>query len=206
MKLKVCGNTNQENINEFMEIAPDYLGFIFYPNSKRYVGNDKSFVQYISSLTASQKVGVFVNAPFDIVGTLVKDYQLDMVQLHGNESVEYCRQIAQIIPVIKAFGVQSGFDFESIQYYTDSCKYFLFDTVTPDYGGSGKMFDWSLLDSYKSSTPFFLSGGIGMEHIPALKSFKHNSFVGIDVNSRFELSPGIKNINYLKKFVYELQN
>jgi phosphoribosylanthranilate isomerase len=206
MKLKVCGNANVENLSGLLELQPDYVGFIFHPPSVRYMGNDAAFIHYIATISNTQKVGVFVNADASEIAARTEACKLDMVQLHGDESPEFCLQIAATIPVIKAFGISEGFDFNSLQAYRDSCAYFLFDTATALHGGSGKTFDWTLLSRYRLDTPFFLSGGISAGHTAVLKSIPHPALAGIDVNSRFELSPGIKNIPDLKTFFHEIRN
>jgi len=189
-----------------MDLAPDYLGYIFYPGSPRHIGNNENIRRFITTQSAVQKIGVFVNAPMIDVLLLAKDYRLDLVQLHGSESPAYCRTVSRTIPVIKAFGISGRFDFNLTAGYQDSCRYFLFDTACTGYGGSGRGFDWSLLQQYKGATPFFLSGGIGPEHAPVIQSIRHHLLIGIDVNSRFESAPGIKNIQHLKTFSHALRN
>lgn len=194
MNLKVCGLKDPENIKQVAELKPDYMGFIFYPESKRFAGED--FVMpFISS--DIKKVGVFVNASATYIIDKVDKYKLDLIQLHGDEKPEFCEVLNHLIPVVKAFGVDESFDFKLLDSYKNCCSYFLFDTKTSEYGGSGKQFDWTLLKGYDNSTPFFLSGGIGLEEIKKLKIGKLKNY-GIDVNSRFEIEPGIKDIDKLK--------
>lgn len=206
MRLKVCGNANIKNLSELLELQPDYAGFIFYHSSKRYMGDNAALMHYISTIENTGKVGVFVNAGAGEIVEGAEACRLDMVQLHGHESPEFCKQITGAIPVIKAFGISDGFDFDSLRSYQDSCNYFLFDTSTSQFGGSGKAFDWALLSRYQLDTPFFISGGIRAAHAPALKTLAHPMLAGIDLNSRFELSPGIKDITRLKTFIHEIRN
>lgn len=206
MKLKVCGNTNPENMQRLIELNPDYLGFIFYPGSKRFIGYDENIRRFVASVDEVKKTGVFVNTTLEKVKTCIAAYKLDLVQLHGTESPEYCKELSKSIPVIKAFGISPDFDFATTIAYENNCSYFLFDTACPEYGGSGITFDWSVLQRYRGVTPFFLSGGIGMVHLPVIQSMQHPSLMGVDVNSRFEITPGIKNINRLKTFIHALRN
>lgn len=195
MLLKVCGLKDPENIKQVAALKPDYMGFIFYPQSKRFVGDD--FVMPTISPDI-KKVGVFVNANSRYIIDKVDEYKLDLIQLHGDEKPEFCEVLNHIVPVIKAFGVDETFDFEKLVSYKTKCTYFLFDTKTMEYGGSGKQFDWNLLGKYNNSVPYFLSGGIGFEEIEKVQSSKCKVY-GTDVNSMFEIEPGIKDIEKLKK-------
>jgi phosphoribosylanthranilate isomerase len=206
MRLKICGLKYKDNIEQVAALRPDYMGFIFYPQSKRFVGDDFVMPEISSDI---KKVGVFVNADFDYVFHTVIKYKLDLVQLHGDEDAYYCEDIAINfsqnestinVKIIKAFGVDDNFHFDSLVPYKNFCDYFLFDTKTKDYGGSGHQFDWNVLKKYNNSKPFFLSGGIGLEeikNIPKLKLQIH----AIDVNSKFEIEPGLKNIETIKELV-----
>jgi len=206
MKIKVCGNNDLNNLIEVSALIPDMLGFIFYKHSKRYVGRNTALMRVISSMKSIQKIGVFVNAEEDEIYKTTDAYGLDGVQLHGNESPEFCKSISAKTPVIKVFGISDAFSFEVVDAYKNACSYVLFDTATIQYGGSGKTFGWTLLDQYNGDTPFILSGGIDATHSAAIKSISHPSFAGIDVNSRFEISPGIKNTINLKAFFNEIRN
>lgn len=206
MKIKVCGNIDLNNLLEVLALSPDMLGFIFYKHSKRYIGGDTALMRVIASLKSIKKIGVFVNAEEDEIHATTDAYRLDAVQLHGNESPEFCKNISSNTPVIKAFGICNAFNFEIVDAYKDVSSYFLFDTATIQYGGSGETFDWSLLDQYNGNTPFLLSGGIDATHRAAIKSISHPAFAGIDVNSKFEISPGIKNTSNLKTFIHEIRN
>jgi phosphoribosylanthranilate isomerase len=198
MKLKVCGLRDIENIKQVAALQPDYMGFIFYERSKRFVGNDFIIPSISSEI---KKVGVFVNSPIDYGIEKIKRYKLDYVQLHGDESAEYCASMSSHVKVIKAFGIDDNFDFKTVEPYKKYCNYFLFDTKTTDYGGSGMQFNWNVLEKYDNQIPFFLSGGIGLKEIEQLKIKKLNIYA-VDVNSKFELEPGIKDIERLKKIKY----
>ena len=193
MKLKVCGLKDRENILQVLECKPDYIGFIFYEKSQRYAGElDANFVQSISSV---KKVGIFVNETEIKILDYVARYGLDYVQLHGDETPEFCSVLQTNIPVIKAFQINNEFDFSSLNEYNDVCTYFLFDSKSERYGGSGKTFDWKKLEGYKMNKPYFLSGGLSLENMEEVKNL--NAYC-LDVNSHFESSQGIKDVNKLK--------
>jgi len=198
-KLKICGMKVPANISEVKDLAPDYLGFIFYKGSKRYIADLDS--AEISMLSPNIKTtGVFVNQEFEEVKQAITDYQLKAVQLHGNESPPFCKALLGKAEVIKAFGIDADFDFDTLKDYEDAVDYFLFDTQTPEHGGSGKTFSWQLLERYKLNKPYFLSGGIGLESVALLQEITDSRLYAIDVNSRFETAPGLKNIEELSKF------
>jgi phosphoribosylanthranilate isomerase len=198
MKIKVCGMRTPENIDTLMGLNPDYMGLIFYAKSPRYVAGLST--DYLQSLpSAVLKTGVFVNEDVKIIGGLIEQYQLNAVQLHGNESADTCQQLRIKATVIKAFGVDAKFDFSQLNAYTESVDYFLFDTKTDAHGGSGKTFDWEVLSNYKLDVPFFLSGGLSLENLENIKHIKHPAFYGVDLNSRFETEPGIKDIDKLRE-------
>ena len=198
MKLKICGMKDADNIKEVAKLSPDFMGFIFYSGSKRFVGNDFIMPEMPAEI---KKVGVFLNDSVENILVKVKKYKLDVVQLHGDESSDLCRQMQKNVAVIKAFGIDEHFDFSLLNGYEDCCDYFLFDTKTKEYGGSGKSFDKNILKNYKSSKPYFISGGI--DSIPVLNTQYPIPF-SIDVNSKFETSPGLKDINKLKILKDEL--
>lgn len=195
MKLKICGLKDPGNIKQVAGLKPDYIGFIFYSESKRFVGDDFEMPLISNEI---KKVGVFVNAKADYIIDKIDQYKLDLIQLHGNENPDFCEVLNHIIPVIKAFGIDESFDFNSTSPYKDCCSCFLFDTKTDQYGGSGKLFDWNVLEKYDNKVPFFLSGGIGLDEIEKLKIKKLNIYA-VDVNSKFETMPGMKDIEKLKK-------
>ena len=216
MKLKVCGM--KYNPEEVAQLQPDYLGFIFWEPSTRY------FEGEIPELPKSiKKVGVFVNASVEEVLEKVKEHQLDAVQFHGQESPEYCQKLrhAELVSasqenetpkqvrgdkleIIKVFSIKDDFDFSILKAYEDVCDYFLFDTKGKLPGGNGYTFDWSILKDYPSTKPYFLSGGIGLDSTEILEDFLASPAsqycYAIDVNSKFETEPGLKNIEALKKF------
>jgi phosphoribosylanthranilate isomerase len=189
-------------------LQPDYLGFIFYRGSKRFVdGLTPSFVKNLP--TGIRRTGVFVNEELDKVAQLAVLYGLNAVQLHGQEPVKYCIALKGLladtdVALIKAFGVDEQFDFDTLNAYANVADYFLFDTQTPNHGGSGKVFNWSLLENYKLNKPYFLSGGIGPDSIEQLKQINDSRLYAIDINSRFELAPGLKDIDKLNDFKHKL--
>ena len=208
MKIKVCGNTDLDQIKELDELGIDYAGMIFYPQSTRYIF-EKINGQKIKDLNlALTKVGVFVNASEEEIMHQVEQFGLDMVQLHGDETASFCNRISDHIKVIKAFRIK---DFETnidwlVQEYEEVCDYYLFDKGSAGlYGGTGQKFNWNLLEKSNIGKPFFLSGGICREDVAALKNFNHPFFYGVDVNSRFETKPGIKDMELIKEFVNHLK-
>ncbi|MFC4222175.1 phosphoribosylanthranilate isomerase [Flagellimonas marina] len=224
MKLKICGM--HHNPTDVAQLQPDYLGFIFWEPSSRY------FKGVMPQLPKSiKKVGVFVDATVEEVLEKVAQYHLDTVQLHGKESPEYCLELKEnflsfraqsrkkkVVPldgvsttldltnleIIKVFSIKDDFDFSVLKDYENVCDFFLFDTKGKLPGGNGYTFDWSILENYASTKPFFLSGGIGLESLEKLKEFIKSPAskycYAIDVNSRFETEPGLKNIKQLKVF------
>ena len=204
MKLKVCGMRSSKNIINLARIMPDYMGFIFWENSKRFVSN----------LTPDlgepvKKVGVFVNASLEYIKDCIEAHKLKAVQLHGNESPEQCGELAEVdVEVIKAFSIQRESDFSQTVVYESVCDYFLFDTKGELPGGNGLHFDWTVLKDYPSKKPFFLSGGIGPNDCLAIASIiKLNlPLYAIDVNSKFEIEPGFKNIQSIKEFKSKLND
>lgn len=200
MKIKVCGMRNSENIQSLLALKPDFVGFIFYAKSKRFVGD---FPQ-IDFPKEIKKVGVFVNETIEEIERIVLKHQLNAVQLHGNESPEYCKALLRIgnqqIEILKAFSVDDDFDFSETEPYQAVCDYLLFDTKGKDYGGNGIKFNWDVLQKYKGKIPFLLSGGISKNDVFDIKNFKHYAFAGVDINSGFETEPALKNINEIKEF------
>lgn len=198
MLVKVCGL--RDNINEVLALNPDFAGLIFYPKSPRYVAKSQD-VDLKQKLNGINKVGVFVNEDYNTIVTLIDEYNLDYVQLHGNESIDFCKQMRKIIPVIKAFGVSSAVDVESVNQYAEYVDYLLLDTKTASYGGSGIKFDWNILSTVKIGQKFLLSGGISLVDIPTIKNLNINNLVGVDLNSKFEISPTLKNIEQLTQAI-----
>lgn len=225
MKLKVCGMKYVENIQEVAGLQPDYLGFIFYEKSKR------NFEGIIPELPKGiKKTGVFVNEMLEIVISMVEEYRLEAIQLHGDESVVYIeelrKQLAErkalfteenkqikkkknqhyisenTVEVLKVFGIKDAFDFDVLKPYLEVVDFFLFDTKGKERGGNGTKFDWRVLENYPFDKPFFLSGGIGVTDVKELQELSNSELpiYALDVNSKFESAPGKKNIEELKKF------
>ena len=201
-KLKICGMKFQENILEVAALQPDYLGFIFYDKSARFFDGE------IPKLPKEiKKVGVFVNASLEYIRARIEKYDLQAVQLHGSESPEFCavlqHQFSEI-EIIKVFSIKEEFDFKVLQAFENVCDYFLFDTKGKLPGGNGYTFNWEVLKNYSSTKPYFLSGGIGFDAVEKIVNFLKEDaskycYV-IDVNSKFELEPGLKNSKTLKAF------
>lgn len=201
LKLKVCGMRDPENIAALSQIQPDYIGFIFYEPSKRFVGETFMFFDLDPNI---QRVGVFVDASEEYIMKKTVKYFLNAVQLHGNESVELCQNLhARGVSVIKVFSVGESFDFNLLEPYKPYVDFFLFDTKGKEHGGNGVTFDWSVLRNYDGEKPFFLSGGIGLEEITQIAAFDWAglNLYALDVNSRFETAPGFKNIELLQKMI-----
>ena len=204
-----------KNILELDELRMiDWMGFIFYPKSPRYVSEKPSYLP-----VNSKRIGVFVNAESQEVLRKVNEFQLDGIQLHGEETPDYCTFLKTEHPtifLIKAFSINRSnllqnksnvwgdTPFSMTKAYEGVCDYFLFDAASPSKGGSGKSFDWHILEHYLGSTPFFLSGGIGPDSLSALRSFSHPALAGYDLNSRFEMRPGIKDTAKIKDFLKDL--
>jgi phosphoribosylanthranilate isomerase len=202
--IKVCGMREPSNIKKLVALNLDYIGFIFYPKSKRFI-DDSNAEEILKQVPNHiKKVGVFVNEDLENVIRRIKLYGLDLVQLHGEESPEYCMALKESqVEIIKAFGVDNDFDFSVTSPYENACDYFLFDTKSANHGGTGIRFDWSILKSYNHVKPFFLSGGIGsgdQSDIKFLQSLELNLFA-LDLNSKFEISPGMKDIGLLSEFL-----
>ncbi|MCL6294298.1 tryptophan synthase subunit beta [Gaetbulibacter sp. 2012CJ34-3] len=201
MKLKVCGMKYQDNIEHVAALQPDYLGFIFYEKSARHFDTE-----CILDLPKSiKKTGVFVDADIDFVIEKINKHNLQAVQLHGKESSKYCKQLkSESVEIIKVFSIKDEFDFSVLNPYEGIVDYFLFDTKGKLPGGNGYTFDWNVLNNYPSTTPFLLSGGIGLNQIDDIKKFQRSKAskycYALDVNSKFEIEPGLKNIEDIKKF------
>ncbi len=206
IKLKICGMKYPDNILEVGSLLPDYMGFIFWEKSARY------FDGIIPELPKTiQKVGVFVNESTEVILTKTQKYDLQAIQLHGNESVEFCselkKQLSNKIEIIKVFSADENFDFEVIKPFEPVCHYFLFDTKGKLPGGNGTTFDWSILKKYPSKKPFFLSGGIGINELNAIEEIAKTNLpiYGVDVNSKFEIEPGLKNKNLFSNFIRKFE-
>ena len=201
MIIKVCGLTQEKQVLQLDELdSVAWLGSIFYAKSKR------SVLSCSSKVKKSVKVGVFVDEEMGEIINIANSNTLKIIQLHGSETPEFCKELRREFCVIKAFGIDEYFDFEQLIQYQNSVDYFLFDTKTIDYGGSGKIFNWQLLSNYQLQIPFLLSGGITPNSAKDIVEFKHHSLAGIDLNSGFENKPGDKNIEMIKRFIQELNN
>ena len=217
LSLKVCGM--KHNTAEVAQLEPDYLGFIFFEKSKR--NYDKAHIETLPE--GIMKVGVFVDASIEFVRDKIKQFQFDVIQLHGSETPEYCKTLqsgcliersrdmveatpSNTLELWKVFSIKDQFDFSVLEAYEDVVDKFLFDTKGKEKGGNGYTFDWSVLQDYPSQKPFMLSGGIGLEEIPAVNELKKTKLplFGIDVNSKFEDKPGLKNIEALKSLFKDL--
>jgi len=210
MKLKVCGMKYVDNMIDVAQLQPDYLGFIFYDKSPRF------FEGTIPSVSKTiRKVGVFVDATIEYITEKVNTHNLDAIQLHGNESPEFCKichdefiSTSHPIEIIKVFSIKNDFSFDVLKRYEEVCDYYLFDTKGKLPGGNGYMFDWGVLKNYPSTKPFFLSGGIGLEETESILTFlkrpESKYCHAIDVNSKFEIKPGLKNKKQLHEFKSQL--
>ena len=201
MKLKVCGMKYPDNVSALASLAPDYMGFIFYKPSKRYCGETLS-PEFIQSLPISIiKTGVFVNESLEEVLRICSVYKFKAVQLHGYETPDFCISARQAgLEVIKVFHVGETIDWSIVEPYKKMVDYFLFDTKTHEYGGSGNRFNWEILKEYDNEVPFFLSGGVDESIITELNTLQTVNIYALDVNSRFELEPGLKDLERIEKF------
>ena len=204
MIVKVCGMREAENIRAVEALGVDWMGFIFWEHSSRNVCQRPAYLP-----TRAKRVGVFVDAPLDVVCQHVEAFGLDVVQLHGNESPAYLHDLrsscdARLL-IVKAFSIATRDDLLQTSLYEGLADFFLFDTKAQLVGGNGRKFDWSVLAHYDGSTPFLLSGGIGPDDASRLSAFSHPRLAGIDLNSRFEAAPAQKNVELLKQFLYDIQ-
>ncbi len=204
MKLKVCGLREPHNIEQISRLAIDYIGFIFYKNSPRYIGDRISF-DFVRSIPKHiQKTGVFVDEDSYSIFSAIARYDLDAVQLHGNESKALCQELKPYVKVIKAVGIKEDFDFKTLESYVPHVDYFLFDTYSPQHGGSGTSFDYTILQNYHYEIPFFLSGGIDGEALQQIRKLPSGQLAALDLNSKFETEPGVKDPAKLATFIKQL--
>lgn len=220
LKIKVCGMREKENIRDLLRLEPDMMGFIFYPGSPRCMPSHSTLIQEIERDLRTHPTlltGVFVNATLDDVLAKTHAFQLAAAQLHGSESPSFCLQLRkqlahdkpeEKVQLIKAFGISEDFDWEQLEDYATVVDYFLFDTRSSNHGGTGRQFDWTLLDKYGLNVPFILSGGIGEEDVDRLLEVAKNQplLAGVDLNSRFETKPGWKDIKQLETTINLLRN
>lgn len=207
MKLKVCGITSFEQLQQLESLGVDFAGMIFYEKSARFVGEKlKNDSDRIKALNL-KRVGVFVNASKEAISRKVNEYHLDFVQVHGDETPAFCKEVQEIVPVIKA--IRIGKDTlleEQVEKYNEACSFLLFDTDSKHYGGTGRSFDWNILKEAQLTKPFFLSGGIGLEEAGELKAIHNPMLYAVDVNSRFETLPGKKDIGRVTEFINTIKN
>jgi phosphoribosylanthranilate isomerase len=203
MNIKVCGITTMKQLQQLDGLGVDFAGLIFYKDSPRYMGEKLSGKELKNADFDLKKVGVFVNPEMIEVLDAIDEYGLDVVQLHGEESPEMCEDLGSEVEVIKAFRVTDGVDIDKlVAKYDAACDYYLFDTggLKESFGGTGKQFDWGMLSKAKIEKPFFLSGGISPEDAAKVKAFKHPDFFGVDINSKFETAPGVKDMKLVLQF------
>ena len=202
MIIKVCGMRDADNIREVEALGIDLMGFIFWPKSSRYVTERPAYLP-----TQCKRVGVFVNEDIEKMKHIAEEYALDFIQLHGSESPEQISHLSPLIShlsIIKAFNIATTEDLKTTELYEGAVDYFLFDTKGKSVGGNGEKFDWSVLEAYHGETPFLLSGGIGPDDAERVKAICHPKCVGIDLNSKFEVEPALKDIQKLKTFLEQL--
>jgi phosphoribosylanthranilate isomerase len=210
MNIKVCGITQLSQLQELDAVGIDFVGLNFYKESPRYVAGKISAGDIKDADFDIRKVGVFVNENLNKVMKTVEEYSLDIVQLHGDETPEYCKRLSEDVEVIKAFRINGEIkNVESlIKKYDDACDYYLFDTggQREGLGGTGVQFDWEVLRNSRIEKPFFLAGGIGLSDVVKVKTFDHPDFFAVDINTRFEVSPGVKDLDLIKMFTQVLRN
>ena len=210
MNIKVCGITQFKQLQQLEALNIDFAGLIFYKDSPRYMGNKITGKQIKDADFDIKKVGVFVDPGYSELLDAIDEYGLDIVQLHGNETPEMCEELSAEVEVIKAFRIPGDKTIdidEMVADYDAVCDYYLFDTagIKESFGGTGQQFDWGILKKAKIEKPFFLSGGIGVDDAAKVKAFTHPDFFAVDVNSRFELSPGLKDMAAILKFLQALK-
>jgi phosphoribosylanthranilate isomerase len=207
MNIKVCGITQLKQLQQLDALNIDFAGLVFYDKSPRYVKDKLKPSDLQGADFDIRKVGVFVNATVKEILKTIDEYSLDVVQLHGDESPDFCDKISGEAEVIKAFRVgddETNID-ALVKNYDAVCDYYLFDTASTDYGGSGKQFDWSVIANAKIVKPFFLSGGVSPEDASRLNSLSHPDLFAVDINSRFETSPGVKDMRLILQFQQALK-
>jgi len=201
--VKVCGMRDPANIEGLVKLPINYIGHIFYPKSPRYV----SSIIEAEIPDRIKKTGVFVNASLDEIKEKIQAHDLKTVQLHGDESATLCKNLKELqVEVIKAFGIHDDFDWQILEDYMDIVDFFLFDSKSEDYGGTGKTFNWEKLRSYPYAKPYFLSGGLSLDNITEAINFKDQYLVGLDLNSKFEISAGLKDLDNISKALKIIEN
>jgi phosphoribosylanthranilate isomerase len=206
LKIKVCGMKNPANISSISLLGIDYMGFIFVKDSPRYISKIPEI--NLPDFISIKKVAVVKDLKLDEIKNILEGNSINVIQLHGNESPEFCNDLKKCFhgEIFKAFGVNDDTDFTEMEVYMESCTYFLFDTkVGKNSGGTGKKFNWEVLDNYKLNLPFFLAGGISAGDAIDIRKIKHEKFCGLDLNSGFEIKPGLKDSDKLKEFLQDLK-
>jgi phosphoribosylanthranilate isomerase len=207
IQVKVCGMNDPLNVKAIAEAKPDFMGFIFYSGSPRYVGAAPDMALFHNVPSGIKKIGIFLNEVNYKILEISLNTSLDMIQLHGEESPESCFQLRSSgLSIIKSFNIDHSFCFEILKRYLPCCDYFLFDTKSEKRGGSGRKFNWEKLKAYSLDKPFFLSGGICPEDTSVIKSLSNKGFFAVDINSQFEISPGIKDAARVSTFINEIKN
>ncbi|TAE41770.1 MAG: phosphoribosylanthranilate isomerase [Runella slithyformis] len=201
MKLKVCGMRDADNLAALVELKPEFIGFIFYDKSPRFVGDmDEAVARAVPK--SIKKVGVFVNATPEYVLRMTKKYELQFAQLHGQETPDFCRQLKMRgVNIIKAFAIDESFNFTSLNNFKPHTDFFLFDTKGAQPGGNGEVFDWNLLRRYDNDKPFFLSGGLSLQNIDLVSELEGMKVYGLDINSKFETAPAQKDIEKIAELI-----
>ena len=207
MKTKICGNLNNSNIRAYATLDIDFVGFILYPPSKRFVKKDnlRELLQTAQACNL-QSVGVFVDETEETIMETLKIFPFNFIQLHGKETPETCAKLAQTAKIVKAFNMEKSFNFESLKAYEPACEFFLFDAKGVLPGGNNITFDWQILENYQLKTPFFLSGGIRPGIAKHIMDINHPSLYGIDLNSGFEIEPGKKDVEAIEQFIEEIKS
>lgn len=206
MKIKVCGLRDADNLKQIAALNPDFIGFIFYDQSPRFVGDSLDEATVKALPRSIRKVGVFVNASPDYILRNVKKYDLQYVQLHGTETPDFCRSLQNRgLNVIKAFRIGEGFNFSMLNNYKAFSDLFLFDAKGDQPGGNGVTFDWNILKNYDNAKPFFISGGIGLDNLDQLAQLKGMKLYGVDVNSQVETAPGVKDLAKVRELITRLR-
>lgn len=205
MKIKICGNTQNYNIEGVAGLEPDYMGFIFYNGSPRDVSDTIQLLNLLLIPSSIERVAVFVNEDLEKLTQICTKYNFSTVQLHGDESPEYCEKLRNKFKVIKAFRVSNLFP-NMVDNYQSCCDYYLFDTAGKTYGGTGEAFNHKVVLDNHIDKPFFLSGGISPNDAKYLRTIQQPNFHGIDINSKFETSPGIKNLSSLNQFINNIRS
>lgn len=206
IRWKVCGMKDQENINAIADLGPDMMGFIFYPKSPRFIAEKPVFDHH--TFSNIEKTGVFVNANVDEIREKVTSYKLSCLQLHGNETPAYCASLNDLnVKLIKVFGIGAQFEFSTLAPYLEHVDLFLFDTQSVQHGGTGKKFNWKLLEDYPYDKPFIVSGGISIDDTEAIRNLYNSQLpiYAIDINSRFELEPGLKDVGLVQQFIQSVK-